>query len=259
MHRFQITLAGVALISFTGCIQKPLNKPDFVIAAAADLRFAMDDVVQRFQQKHSDVVVKAIYGSSGNFSSQIESGAPFDVFCSADLSYPRMLAGKGLTVPDSEFTYAQGRIVLWVKSSSPIQVEKLGIDSLRAPSIRYIAIANPAHAPYGKAAVAALQSLGVYDAVKDKVAYGENIAQTLQFVQLGSADIGIVALSLALAPPVRGTGRYWEIPLASYPAMQQGGVILKSTKLLAIAKDFRSFMLDDQVRAILQNYGFTRP
>src|ERR1700730_16174511 len=124
MHPFRLSLTVVALISLTSCVQKPVNKPDFVIAAAADLRFAMDDIAQRFQKQHPEIVVKPIYGSSGNFSSQIENGAPFDVFCSADLSYPRILAGKGLTVPDSEFIYAAGRIVIWVQPSSPIQVEK---------------------------------------------------------------------------------------------------------------------------------------
>jgi len=133
------------------------------------------------------------------------------------------------------------------------------MESLRAPSVRYVAIANPDHAPYGKAAVSAMQSLGVYESVKEKLTYGENVAETLQYIQTGTADIGIVALSLALAPPTVKTGRYWEIPISSYPKMEQGGVILKSTQHLGLAQDFRSFMLSAQAREVLKRYGFYLP
>ncbi len=254
--RSKITLALVAL-ALTGCHRRPAARPDFLVAAAADLRFAMDEIGKRFQAAHPEVAVKVIYGSSGQFYQQIENGAPYDVYCSADLDYPRHLAQKGLVIPGSEFQYAVGRIVVWVSNASEKQTGEVGLKNLSDPSVRFIAIANPAHAPYGKAAVAALKSLGVYEAVKDKFVYAENVSQALQQVQTQAADIGIIALSLALAPPVKDTGRYWELPLESYPRMNQGGVILKSSQNLSVAQAFRAFVLSEEGRAALKSYGFS--
>ena len=242
-----------------GCSARQAEKPEFTVAAASDLRFAMDELAPQFQKQHPEIALKLSYGSSGRFFYQIENGSPYDVFCSADLAYPWDLAAKGLTVPGSEFVYGVGRIVVWVPSDSPIPVEQRGLASLLDPSIHYIAVANPAHAPYGKAAVAALRSAGMYEGIKDKLAFGENVSATLQYVQTGSAEIGIVALSLALAPPIRETGRYWEIPVESYPRVEQGGVIIKSTKQPAVAQQFRSFMLTEESRAVLRRYGFSLP
>jgi molybdate transport system substrate-binding protein len=227
------------------------GKPDFLIAAAADLRFAMDEIAGQFQATHPAVAVKTSYGSSGQFTSQIENGAPYDVFCSADISYPRKLAEEGLALPGSEFIYAIGRIVVWVPASSPIQLT--GAEALRDPSIRHIAIANPEHAPYGKAAVAALRSFGLYDDAKDKLVYGENVSQALQYVGTGAAEIGIVPPSL-----VKG-GRSWEVPPESYPKMEQGGIIVKSSRNAALAQEFRAFLLSEQGRSILKRYGFYLP
>ena len=178
------------------------------IAAAADLQFALEGISGAFRAAHPDVDVQVAYGSSGNFYAQIRNQAPFDVFLSADVEYPRKLAQEGIGARDSLFVYAVGRIVVWVPASSPLDPAT----ALRAASVRHVAIANPQHAPYGRAAEAALHSLGVYDSVVGKLVLGENVAQTLEFVQSGAADMGIVALSLALAPPVRGQGRYWEVP-----------------------------------------------
>ncbi len=219
----------------------------------------MDEIAQRFQRQHPEVTVKVTYGSSGHFYEQALNGAPFDVLCSADLAYPRQLAERGFGMSGSQFQYAVGRIVIWVPAESPIDVAKNGMRSLLDPSIRHIAIANPGHAPYGKAAVAAMRSLGVYDAVQSKLAYGENIAQTLQYVQMRSAEIGIVALSLALAPNVRAAGRYWEIPQDAYPRLTQGGIILKTTRHPAAAGAFRSFLLGADGQSILKSFGFSPP
>ncbi len=242
-----------------GCVRPSTVEQDLVIAAAADLRYAMDDIARQFQQDHLEIKVKTTYGSSGQFAAQIASGAPYDVFCSADMTYPHDLTSRGYALPDSEFQYAIGRLVIWVPKASPIPIEQLGIQALRHPSIRHITIANPGHAPYGKAAVAAMTSLGVYDVIKYKLAYGENVSQALQYIQLGSAEIGVVALSLAVAPTVRDTGRYWEIPTTSYPRMEQGCVILKATKHEALARQFRVFLLADHGREILKSYGFFLP
>jgi molybdate transport system substrate-binding protein len=183
--------------------------------------------------------------------------APFDLYLSADVQYPRKLSEQGLILPGSEFTYADGRIVLWTANASGVDVGRLGMGALRQPTVRHIAIANPAHAPYGRAAEAALRSLGLYDAVQAKLVMGENISQTFQMAQSGAAEVGIVALSLAIAPAAAGQGRYWEVPRDAYPRIQQGGAIMKWTKNPAAAQDFRAFLLSPEGRAILKRYGFS--
>jgi molybdate transport system substrate-binding protein len=228
------------------------------IAAAADLKFALDDLVRQFQEKNPATKVNVTYGSSGNFSAQIQNGAPFDLFFSADIGYPQKLAAKGLGA-DDVFLYAIGRLVVWVPKNSPVAVEKLGMKSLLEPSIHKIAVANPEHAPYGRAAIAALKTLNIYDQVAPRLVYGENIAQTAQFVQSGAADAGLLALSLAVSPQMRNAGRYWQVPLDAYPPMEQGGMILKSSKNLEVARTFRDFVLGDHGRAVLDQYGFNLP
>jgi molybdate transport system substrate-binding protein len=228
------------------------------IAAAADLRFALDDLVKEFEKKYPATKVNVTYGSSGNFFAQFQNGAPFDLFFSADIEYPRKLAEKGLGA-DDVFLYAIGCIVVWVPKDSPVAVDKLGIKALLEPSIRKIAVANPEHAPYGRAAVAAMKALNVYDQVASRLVYGENIAQTAHFVQSGAADVGILALSLAVAPQMRDAGRFWQVPLDAYPRMEQGGIILKSTKNLETARAFRDFVLGDHGREVLKHYGFYFP
>jgi molybdate transport system substrate-binding protein len=222
------------------------------IAAAADLRFALEEISREFRTAHPGVDLQMAYGSSGNFDAQIRSQAPFDIFLSADAEYPRKLVEDGIGVRDSLFVYAVGRIVVWVPASSPLDPAT----ALRAASVRHVAIANPRHAPYGRAAEAALRSLGVYDGVAGKLVLGENVAQALEFVQSGAAEVGVVALSLALAPPVRGQGRYWEVPGTAYPRIEQGGVILKESPA---AREFRAFLMGAGGRRILKEYGFSVP
>jgi len=228
------------------------------VAAAADLKFAFDDLVKEFNGQHPATKVSVTFGSSGNFFTQLQNGAPFDLFFSADIQYPKKLAEAGLTI-DEVFLYSIGRIVVWVPKTSSLDVKKLGIKVLLDPSVSKIAIANPEHAPYGRAAVAALKTLQVYDQVAPKLVFGENIAQTAQFVQSGAADIGILALSLAIAPQMAEAGRYWEVPLDAYPKMEQGGVILKSSKNIEAARAFRDFVMTEHGRAVLKRYGFSLP
>jgi molybdate transport system substrate-binding protein len=229
------------------------------VAAAADLKFALDDLATWFRAAHPDIGVRVTYGSSGNFFTQLSSHAPFDIFFSADIEYPRKLIDQGLGLKETEFRYAVGRIVVWVPKSSPLDIDKLGIEALAGPSVRKVAIANPKHAPYGRAAEAAMKKLGVYDRVKDRLVFGENIAQTAQFVETGAADIGVVALSLAMAPRMRDKGRYWNVPLDAYPPMEQGGVILAWANDREATGQFRSFVLGEQGREILRQYGFFLP
>jgi molybdate transport system substrate-binding protein len=228
------------------------------VAAAADLRFALNEIVRRFAAKHG-VGVTVSYGSSGSVYAQLLNEAPFDVFLSADIEYPRRLAARNLTVPGSEFTYASGRLVVWVPASSSLDVRRLGIHAVAETSVAHVAIANPEHAPYGRAAVEAMRTAGVYDAVGPKLVFGENVEQALQFAQSGAADVGIVALSLALAPPLKEHGRYAEVPLNAHARITQGGTILRGAADVEGARALKAFLIGAEGRAVLKEYGFFMP
>ena len=226
------------------------------VAAAADLQFALAEVQGAFAQARPDLRLAVTYGSSGNFCTQITNGAPFDVYLSADERYPQKLVAAGLADGASAFRYSRGRLVLWVPRTSPIALERLGMKALLDPAAKRVAIANPRHAPYGRAAEAALAHLGLLEAVKPRLVYGENIAQTAQFVQTGAADIGILALSLAKAPALAANGRAVEVPLDAYPALDQGGVILTRARDREAATAFCAFLRGTEGKAILARYGF---
>jgi len=229
------------------------------IAAASDLRYALDDVVTAFRQTHPDVSVTVTYGASGSFYAQLLNGAPFDLYLSADLDYAKQLGNKGIADSRTLFTYAEGRLVLWVTAGSSIDIDGRGLNVLTDASVTRVSIANPQHAPYGRAAEAALRSAGIYDAVKPKLVLGENVSQALQFAETGAAQVGIVALSLALAPPVAASGRYAIVPADAHPRLDQGGVVIKGSKGEASARVFRAFMQDAGGRAVLERYGFATP
>lgn len=229
------------------------------VAAASDLKFAFDEVTSEFQKKNPSIKVEVTYGSSGNFFAQLSNKAPFDLLLSADLEYPRKLIEAGHGVKESEFQYAVGHLVLWVPKGSKLDLDKLGIRAVTDPSVKKVAIANPKHAPYGRAAEAALKKLGVYDDVKDRLVLGENIAQTAQFVESGAADVGLIALSLALAPGMREKGRFWDVPLDAYPRLEQGGLILNWAKDKEATQALRDFLTGKDGRAILKKYGFILP
>ena len=226
------------------------------IAAASDLKFALDEIAERFRAQHPDVALAITYGSSGNYYAQLSNDAPFDLFLSADVAYPQKLIEQGKADKVTLFRYAVGRIVVWATNESKLDVRSLGIGALADPSVAKIAIANPQHAPYGRAAEAAMRSAGVYEQVKGRLVLGENVAQAAQFVQSGSADVGVIALSLAVAPPMRGKGKYAQVPPEAYPPIEQGGVILSRAKDPAAAADVRQFLLGSEGKAILKAYGF---
>jgi molybdate transport system substrate-binding protein len=230
---------------------------EVTVAAAADLQFAFQDVAARFQ-KDTGKSVKLIFGSSGNFFTQIQNGAPFDVFFSADIDYPRKLETAGLAEPGTLYPYATGKIVLWVPNESKLDLGQ-GVQTLLDPSIKKIAIANPEHAPYGRAAVAALKHENIYDKVSGKFVLGENISQTASFVTSGSADIGIVALSLAQAPTMKQKGRYVEVSADTYPPLEQAAVILKSSQQKALARQFIDYLKTSPMLELLRSYGFSVP
>lgn len=230
---------------------------ELLIAAAADLNYAFKDLVSEFERQSGEHV-KLSLGSSGNFYSQISNGAPFDLYFSADIGYPKKLIQEGLAVPNSLYQYATGRIVLWVPKGSKLDVTK-GMDVLLDPSINKIAIANPKHAPYGRAAVSALEYFKLCDRVKDKFVLGENVSQTAQFAQSGAADIGIIALSLALAPSVRSVGSHWLIPQEAHPRIDQGAAIVKASKNQDGGRKFLEFLQTPAARTVMKRYGFLLP
>lgn len=226
------------------------------VAAAADLKYALDDVIEEFAVDHPEVEVAVTYGSSGNFAAQIRNGAPFDVYLSADIELAQDLAEDGFGDPESVFDYAVGRLVVWAPEDSPVDVEA-GIEGLVAEQVRTVAIANPKHAPYGEAAEAAMDTAGVTDQLQDKLVLGENIAQAAEFVLSGNADAGVVALSLALSPPMTGAGSYSEVPLDSFPTLRQGGLLLDDATVQD--EDFVAFIGSEEGQAILADYGFYPP
>ena len=258
LKKICIALPTLAVLAWADCAPpaRAAEQGTVRVAAAADLRFTMDEIVEAFRRERPALDLLVTYGSSGNFYAQLSNRAPFDIFFSADVDYPRRLIRQGLALADSEFIYGVGRLVVWVPRNSPIEVEKLGMQALRSPSVRRIAIANPRHAPYGRAAEAVMKSLGVFDHVKDRLVLGDSVMQTAQFVDSGAAEVGIISHSLAQAPPLRDKGRFWEVPIDAYPRREQGGVILSWAKDRPAAEGLRDFVLTEGGRTILRRHGF---
>jgi molybdate transport system substrate-binding protein len=253
---FLAALSPVGTFAPSSSAQQPAAQAQTLkIAAAADLQFAMQDLARQFE-KNTNVKLDVTYGSSGNFFSQLQNGAPFDIFFSADMDYARKLDAAGLAEPFTLMRYAVGQLVLWTPPGAAVDVVKDGWKILRDPRVHKIAIANPEHAPYGRAAVAALRSAGIYEQVKSKLVYGENISQAAQFVQSGNAQAGLVALSLALSPGMKD-GRWWEVPADAYPPIEQGAVILKSSNNKIAAHAFLAFASSSLGRDTLKKYGFS--
>jgi molybdate transport system substrate-binding protein len=251
---FRATHAGNAALS-PQAVAKPCGA--VTVAAASDLTYAMNEIAANFE-KVTGCTVRLSLGSSGNFLTQIENGAPFDVFFSADIAYPKKLEAEGLAAPGSTYLYAIGKIVLWTRKDSRVDVNK-GFASLRDPAVKKIAIANPAHAPYGRAAEEALRKSGVYDAVKDRLVLGENISQTAEFVESGNADAGIIALSLVLSPTMKDKGRAWNIPDNLYASIEQGAVAVRAAANPQGARQFLDYIKMPGTAALLERYGFVLP
>ena len=225
---------------------------DLTVAAASDLTPAFEEIGREFESAHKKKVV-FVFGSTGMLTRQIENGAPMDLFAAANVSYIDELETKGLIIPGTKAVYARGRITLWTSMESNLRFE--GIADLARPEVTRVAIANPDHAPYGLAAREALESAGVWDRVKPKLVYGDNIRQTLQYAQTGNVEVAIVALSLS----VQSRGRWTLIPEELHKPISQGLGIMKTTRNEQAARDFISFLNGPQGRAILQKYGFTLP
>ena len=243
------------LLALTAAYATAANAGSITIAAASDLQFAMQEVVAGFRATHPEDTVEVIYGSSGKFAAQIENGAPFDLFFSADIAYPRALEKQDLTSGAAQ-PYAVGRIVLW--SLKP-ELGRLSLKELPTAAIRKFAIANPDHAPYGKRAQEALEHAGVWMAMAPKLVRGENIAQTAQFIDSGGADAGIVALSLVLAPGLKDRGAWTLIPEAWHEPLQQGYVITRRAKDNPLATAFAAWIDSAAARVVMRRYGFVLP
>ncbi len=256
--RSSLVAAVLILSAVSVWPQEKANASELVVAAAADLSTALKQIGDAYE-KNTGVKVKFSFGASGALTQQIQNGAPFDVFFSADMDYPRQLIAAGEADDASLYQYAVGKLVLWVPADSSLDLEHQGMNVLLDPSVKKVAIANPQHAPYGRAAVAALKHAGVYDHVADRLVLGENVAQAAQFVESGNAQVGFVALAHAAAPGMQGKGKYWEVPAELYSALAQGAVVLSHSQHRKEATEFVEYIKTKEAAEVLRKYGFTVP
>lgn len=246
---FLLLLGGWRLLA-----ARPSAAPTpLTIAAAADLKYVLDSLVVIFNRQHPQARATVVYGSSGRFYEQLSHAAPFDIFFSADSDYPRRLQQAGLTA-GAPVPYALGRLVLWSKQLDP---KAQGLNTVLDPQVKRIAIANPAHAPYGRKAEEILRYYKLYDQVKPKLVLGENIGQAAQYTAIGAADAGLLAYSLALSPELRRAGRFYLIPATAHTPLQQSYVVLKRAQGNAAAAEFAAFMASPVARQALKKYGFS--
>jgi molybdate transport system substrate-binding protein len=227
-----------------------LAPPELTIAAASDLTPAFEEIGREFETSEKIKVV-FVFGSTGLLTRQIENGAPFDAFAAANESYIDQLEQEGLIVQGTKTGFARGRITIWTTADSTLKLEK--IEDLEREDVHRIAIANPDHAPYGQAAREALENAGVWETVKPKLVYGDNIRQTLQFAETGNVEVAIMALSLS----VQSKGRWILIPEELHKPINQGMGVIKSTKNESSARAFSDFVNSDKGREILKKYGFS--
>lgn len=250
--------ACLLLSSCLGWAQSKKRSAELVVAAAADLGTALKEISGGYEKK-TGVKVKLSFGASGALAQQIQNGAPFDLFFSADMDYPRQLVAAGHADGASLYQYAVGKLVLWVPADSSLDVEHRGVNILIDPSVKKIAIANPQHAPYGRAAEATLKHYALYNQVADRLVLGENVSQAAQFVESGNAQAGFVALAHAMAPSMQGKGKYWEVPKVAYPPLAQGVVVLTHTQHRKEAAAFLEYIKTKEIAGLLRKYGFEVP
>jgi molybdate transport system substrate-binding protein len=226
------------------------------LAAAADLQPVLPPILAEFEAK-THIHVDAAYQSSATLATQIENGAPFDLFLAADLSFPQRVIAAGLAESKEPIPYARGTLVLWTRNDSPFR--DLSVDTLRQPEVKTIAIANAQHAPYGRAAEASLKNLGLYDQLKAKLVTAENIAQAAQYVESGNAQVGLISLTSALSDRLRTTGHYIAMPPDSYPPIEQGAILLKNSSNKAAAQQLLDFLLSTETQKELAAHGLEPP
>jgi molybdate transport system substrate-binding protein len=247
-----VATAGPAAAGQQGAASRTMT-----VAAASDLQEVFPELKARFERGSGATVIVS-FGSSGNLLAQISNGAPFDVFLSADVEYPRQLVKAGLAEKDSLYEYASGRLVLWTRHETRIDVHR-GLKGLTDQRVRRIAIANPEHAPYGRAAVAAMQHAQVYEAVKGKLVLAENVAQAAQLADSGNADVGIVSLSLASGKALGAGGVYAEVPENAHPPIRQAAVVVSASRAKAAARTFVDSLKGAEAISVLRRFGFSAP
>ncbi len=229
----------------------PAFAEQVLVAVAANFIPPFRDIAIEFETATGHTL-RVAAGSSGNFYSQIKNGAPFDLFLSADMARPKLLEDEGLGVKDSRFTYAIGRLVLWSPSTGLIK----GEETLRSKTFKRLAIANPKTAPYGLAAMQAMQKLELWESVQPKIVMGENLGQTMGFIESGNADLGFVALSQVLDPKIKGKGSLWDIPSNLHEPIKQDVILLTKGTDNQAAKAFMEFIGGPQAKAIIARYGY---
>ena len=234
------------------CHRTTNQTPELTVAAASDLTQAFEELRREFEANNKTKVV-FVFGSTGMLTRQIENGAPMDLFAAANVDYVNQLEQKGLIISDTKAIYARGRITMWTTADSPLKIETIA--DLKRPDVKRISIANPDHAPYGLAAQQALQNAGLWDEVKPKLVFGDNIRQTLQYAETGNVDVAIVALSLSQ----QSKGRWTLIPEELHKPIDQGLAVIKSTRNEAAARAFAGFITGPRGREILSKYGFAFP
>jgi molybdate transport system substrate-binding protein len=241
------TLFVIVTIAVTPAFAEPV-----LVAVAANFIPPFREIAQEFE-KSSGHQLQVSGGSSGNFYTQIKNGAPFDVFFSADMERPKKLEDEGLGVKDSRFTYAIGRIVLWSPNADLIK----GEETLRLKQYKKLAMANPKTAPYGVAAMQALQKLELWDSLQPQIVMGESIGQTMGFIESGNAQLGFVALSQIMDPKIKGQGSRWDVPTNLHEPINQDVILLTKGKNNLAAKALLEFLRGKRAKEIIERYGYT--
>jgi molybdate transport system substrate-binding protein len=254
-----LTAACCLLLSYGLPVQAQGSATPVVVAAAGDLRGVLEELKTRFEAKHPGILLQVSFGASGSLTAQIQQGAPFDVFLSADAGFPDQLQKAGWATTEGPFAYATGSLALWIQKGLNLDPGKDGLRALLDPRVKKIATANPQTAPYGRAGEAALRQAGLYETVQGRLVFADNIAQAAQFLQTGTAEAGLVSVSQANHPVLRQQGLVWILPGNAHPPLRQAGVILKRTAHLEQARAFKNFLVGAEGQAILAQHGFGKP
>jgi molybdate transport system substrate-binding protein len=258
MFRRGLSALALLLLACTAGAQAQPARKTILVAAAINLKVAAEELKRGFEAEQPGVEVTLTLGASGTFFSQLQNGAPFDLFLSADREYPARLVAAGLGAAADERLYAFGKLVAWLPPGSTLDLERRGLAALADPAVKRIAIANPAVAPFGRATVAAFTAAGVSEAVKEKLVLGTSVGQAAQFATTGAADVAFLPLSLTLGQELSG-GRTWLVPEALYPRIEQSGVVLTAAKEPALARAFLAFITGEKGRAVLARSGYGVP
>ena len=254
-RRRLLGLTGGAMLA--ACGRRPEAGAVLRGAVAASLREWLDEAVPAFERLTPGTKVQTSFGSSGSLLAQLRQRAPFDVFLSADVASPQLLAAEGLSGP--VFVFATGRLVLWARRASGLEAARRGPEILTDDRVRKVALANPRLAPYGAAAEQALTHWRLRDRVQDRLVMAENAAQAAQFVESGAAQVALLPRSLTLAPALREIGDVWPVPAEAHQPIRHGGVLLPAAGAPAAAIAFRDWLLGPDGQAMLARHGFDPP